>query len=500
MEATPSAGKRLTGLDRWLVFFVVFGLGLRIFRYALGLPIWVDEGFLGVNILDRGYRALLAPMEYIQVAPLGFLWAERGLYQLFGMSEYVMRLISTVAGTGGLILFAVWARRVIDPLATTVAVAVLAVSDLAVRHAVELKPYGIDLLAGVVLLWLATNFFIERKSGWLWWLIVATPAALFFSLPAVFVLAGIATTLLVDFFRSTRREKLLIAIFILVLCGAFGGLVWGFIGRQLAGTGPSQQVCWVFPPLAANPLKFLAWFWQTHSGNYFGYPLDFSSPGSAPSFLVMVVGAVMLFRSNRKLLGMLLISPFVMTFLAAMLRLYPYGDSPRVGQHLVGPICLLIGAGSAAIIRWIGRSERGIRGLSVAVFAVLIVIGLIAPVMLVVSPSTEVRRDLTVREFVREQMAGIPPETTIAVVEKSELFDILARWYVHEGSHRLVYGVPIEKLTQLTRGPLLIVSAPIDLDGLDQRIAHQMRAQPIREARLPVPGQVSYLMMYYAKG
>ena len=50
-----------------------------------------------------------------------------------------------------------------------------------------------------------------------------------------------------------------------------------------------------------------------------------------------------------------------MTFIAAMLRRYPYADSPRVGQHLVGPICLLIGVGIAAIIRRFIRGERAVR-------------------------------------------------------------------------------------------------------------------------------------------
>ena len=177
------AEKQRVGWERWLGLFLIFGVGLRVFRYALGMPLWGDEGFLGVNILDRSFRGLLQPMEYIQVAPLGFVWAERAMYQWFGMSEFIMRLIPTLAGTAGLVLFVSWARKMVDPLAATIATAVLAVSDLAVRHAVELKPYGIDLLAGVVLLYCATGFLLDRKTRWLWFLIVVTPVALFFSLP-----------------------------------------------------------------------------------------------------------------------------------------------------------------------------------------------------------------------------------------------------------------------------------------------------------------------------
>ena len=114
-----------------------------------------------------------------------------------------------------------------------------------------------------------------------------------------------------------------------------------------------------------------------------------------------------------------------MTFIAAMLRRYPYADSPRVGQHLVGPICLLIGVGSAAIIRRFARSERAVRRAGVTVFIVLIVIGLIAPAVLIIAPSREMQRDFTVRRFVRAAMTGILPQTTVAVVERPDYSDIL---------------------------------------------------------------------------
>ena len=104
-------------------------------------------------------------MEYIQVAPIGFLWAERAMYQAFGMSEYVMRLIPTVAGVSAVVLFAYWARKILEPLAATIATGVLAVSDLSIRHAVELKPYGVDLFVSLVLLVPATQFYPAGAIG-----------------------------------------------------------------------------------------------------------------------------------------------------------------------------------------------------------------------------------------------------------------------------------------------------------------------------------------------
>jgi hypothetical protein len=273
--------------------------------------------------------------------------------------------------------------------------------------------------------------------------------------------------------------------------------VWGFIGPQLAGTGPSQAVCWVFPPY--NPVKFVVWFLQTHSGNFFGYPCDFTTPGSAPSFALLVIGAAALWRAGRGRLSFLLVSPFVMTFIAAMLQRYPYADSPRVGQHLVGPICLLIGTGAAACLRWVARNDQNLRPIAIAVFILLMIIGLIAPTGLIFAPSREIGRDTTVRKFVRDSMAGIAPETAIAVLETPDKCDVLLRWYLHEGSHRIVWGVPLSQLPNVTTGPLFIASSPFELDGLRERIEQSMGAPSQRETHIAIPHEVSYQTLYYSK-
>jgi len=464
-------------LGRWLILFVVVGVLLRLFRYALGLPLWGDEGFLGVNILDRGYRQLLQPLEYIQVAPIGFLWAERAMYQAMGMSEYVMRLIPTLAGVSAVILFGFWARKIFEPLAATLATGILAVSDLSIRHAVELKPYGIDLLVSMVLLVPATLFLLGRRDRWLVFLILFAPIALFMSLPSVFVAAGIAATLFVMVRKITVRQRMLAAVFAVVVAASFGLLIEVFIGTQFAGSGPDQVRCWVFPPF--NPLQFVVWFWRSHTDNFFGYPIDLASPWSGVSFALLVVGEVMLFRRGRGPIACLLLAPFAMTFIAALLRRYPYADSPRVGQHLVGPMCLMIGAGSAAVIERLARTPRTMRNAQLGVFGFLLIFGLVGAVSTVVKPTSEVLRDAANRRFLRDQFRLAPADATLAVLENGYKSAILTRWYLHEWPHRLVWDVQLSDLPNLTTGPLWIFSTRIDPEGFKDQITRVMGAPPL---------------------
>jgi hypothetical protein len=469
MEATQSA----RFLRRWLIAFVLLGVALRVLRYALGLPIWGDEGFLGVNILDRSYGGFLRPLEYIQVAPLGFLWAEHALVQAFGMSEYVLRFIPIVAGVSALIVFALWARAIADPLAATVATAVLAVSDEAIRHSVELKPYSIDLFAGVVLLFAATKFLIDRRDRWLIFLIAAIPVALLMSLPSVFVAAGIAAILVLNFRTLNARQRLLTTLVCLIFAGTFGILMWKFLRPQFAVTGPWQQVCWVFPPL--NPFQFILWFATVHSGNYYAYPADAASPGGAPSFILFVIGAIVLCRRRPRALGFLILAPFVMTFLAAALHRYPYGDSPRIGQHLAGPICLLIGIGIAAIIERFAKTPRAFHATCLIGFSLLIAFGAVGVIATVFFPTSEVRRDLATRKFIRDALARASPDTTIVVVEKANESPILERWYLHEWPHAMWWGVDPAELPSLAAGgPLWIVNARYFPERWQKQISAQI--------------------------
>ena len=63
--------RRLAGL------LLLVGLGCRATLYLLNHPLYMDEAFLGVNLLDRDFLGLTRQLHEFQVAPVLFLWAER---------------------------------------------------------------------------------------------------------------------------------------------------------------------------------------------------------------------------------------------------------------------------------------------------------------------------------------------------------------------------------------------------------------------------------------
>ena len=92
-------------LATWAAVFS--GLCLRVWQYAAGTSLWLDELAVAQNVVTRPIgRLLLSPLAWDQVAPKGFLLAEKLAVALLGANEYALRLFPLACSVVALILFA----------------------------------------------------------------------------------------------------------------------------------------------------------------------------------------------------------------------------------------------------------------------------------------------------------------------------------------------------------------------------------------------------------
>src|SRR5215469_14396831 len=75
----PSA--RFTTIS-WLL--ITFGIVLRLGQYIANRSLWLDESVLALSIARRSFRGLLEPLDYSQIAPIGFVMLEKLAVKLFG--------------------------------------------------------------------------------------------------------------------------------------------------------------------------------------------------------------------------------------------------------------------------------------------------------------------------------------------------------------------------------------------------------------------------------
>lgn len=319
-------------------------------RYFLAFPVWGDEAFVINNFPDAGYGDLIAPLPNGQVGPLLWWWLEKACYDLGQGSIVVLRLPALVAGILSTWLMLRFCLKSLPQPSALFAFAIFCASYYPLRHAVEVKPYAIDLLWALIQLNLALDLIRKdgpSKRGKAMALVVFSLIGVWLSYPSLFTSAGLALYFFCT--RQTRRPAFGAS---LLLGGVAAWMVFSYaLPHARAASWLMEMDMWkpAFPPFAqwwALPY----WFLERHCGYMAAYPTGGRDFGSSVSFLLMFVGAVGMVRAHQGRFLLLLMSPLLFNFLAASLQQYPYGGSIRVSIFLAPASCLLMGHGLACAI------------------------------------------------------------------------------------------------------------------------------------------------------
>lgn len=439
LPALPAFSKR-EAIGRIEVFvgaLLVLGVFWRLLRYVLQFPIWGDEAHIALNVLERDFAGLAQPLRFVQTAPILFLWAERVLLELLGTSELVLRLPALLGGLAGLLLFWRATRSLWPGLAGAAAIGILAVSYYPVRHACEVKPYGTDLGATMLLLWLALNWIQQPDNlRWLVLLTLAVPCALGLSYPTVFVAGTISVALLPTLWQHRNGKTIgLYLAYNLLMLGTFAGIYLLVGAGQHASEGGTDNVFFTdcFPPKQLSAV--IPWLINVHTGAMFAYPRGGAHGASALTGLLCAIGLFQLVRQRPWQFLVLCVGPFALTLLAAALHRYPYGGSARYEQHLAPAICWLMGLGLAAVLSSF-RSESA-RGYALqGAFLLLIALGIGGVVWDVAKPY-KLLGDQQVRQVVRDVLAEAGPHDQIVVLDPPPWVGPTFEWYIDVNEDRI---------------------------------------------------------------
>ena len=343
---------------RWIAIFLMAGLAARLIRYLLRFPLWGDEAMLAMNFIDRGYAELLRPLDFHQVAPPLFLWAELTDVKLLGFQEWALRLFPLLCGIASLFLFYRLACLLLRGPARVLAVGVFAVSYSGLRYATEMKPYAVDQMASVLLLLLAVRWWRQpNQTRWLWALAAVVPLVLGLSYPAVFVAGGVSLFMAAVLWncRVSGAWRAWIA-YNVALTGSF--LAWYRLaaGAQAGAELDLMARMWggAFPPRDSLSGLF-NWLVRTHTGPLLAMPVGGDHYGSVVTTALCLLALGVMVRGGRYYLLLLCTAPFALNLLAAAIHRFPYGGHMRLAMHLAPLVCILAGMGAAALLQWIGR-------------------------------------------------------------------------------------------------------------------------------------------------
>ncbi|MGH7505699.1 MAG: glycosyltransferase family 39 protein, partial [Longimicrobiales bacterium] len=371
---TPSGWTILPSPLHWIpiaaALLISAGAALRLIQYGAQRSLWLDEAMLAVNIGGRSFRELLAPLDYEQIAPPLFLWAERTLLLLGGADEWTLRALPVLAGILLPVLTWILARRLLPATWALLAVALVAFSPTLIRFSNEVKPYSMDAAVGAALVLLALDLGRAPERGTHWWRLGAAGVlSIAVSAGAIFVLVAILLALVV---AEPMRKRI------------------GWM-KRLAPMGSAWALTFVVLYLGvyhrSSSSAYMAAFWEsgfirpfqsdsalrlwnaihgvlsslflgTLSPSRWGTAVGYAT-GVQAAFAAILIGIGFSMVARRRSLteALLLAGPIAVPFIASALGLYPVNI--RLVLFAVPGLAILLAAGVPRFLAALPGRARG---------------------------------------------------------------------------------------------------------------------------------------------
>lgn len=166
--------------------------------YFTGRTLWLDEGMLAWSFTQRSLSNLISgPFEWLQSAPVLYLYIVKIITLILGNTELTLRLFSIICYFATIFLSYKLGKNLKYPLALC---AFVAASSTMLRYANEFKPYISDCMAVLLVLYVYRLY--KEDSLKIWALTLIYVVMIWFSNPSCFFIAGI---IIIEFFKTPKK-------------------------------------------------------------------------------------------------------------------------------------------------------------------------------------------------------------------------------------------------------------------------------------------------------
>ncbi|MGB9720910.1 MAG: hypothetical protein ACPL28_05460 [bacterium] len=350
------------------LIIILSGIVFRLAQYVFNRSLTEGEAPLAMNIVSRTYPDLLKPLDYVQAAPIGFLYLEKLAVDLFGNNEYALRLFPFVTGIAAIFLFYKILKYLGDFNTEIFALVFFVVNDYLIYFSSEVKPYSSDVFFCLLLLLLSVLIIRNNLKTFLlvlWGLVGAI--CIWFSFPTFFVFSGIGITLLLYVIRN-KNNNALIFLFIAGVLWLISMTINYFVCLQHLTQHQGLMSFWQKDFVPLPPKSFKEFYSLIYALlRVFKNPGGFSIYELLFSILSFFVGIIFLWR-RKKSYALFLLIPLLITIIGSGLHLYPFEG--RVILFIAPILSILVGSGIAFIYDILRRQSQVIAIL--VVFVLLI--------------------------------------------------------------------------------------------------------------------------------
>jgi len=300
----------------------LLGVGalLRLRQYLTGRSLWADEAMLALNIVNRNFARMFQPLDYDQGSPIGFLLIEKLFNSILGKNEFALRLFPLLVGFLSLWLFYLLLKQITHGVGLLTALALFVFNPRLIYYSSEVKQYILDVAVTILLLLIATPILstAPRKKDFVR-LTLAGLFALWFSHPALFVLAGIGLALTIVYLQRRDYPNLWLVVGMGILWILEITFLYLLILKDLSQNAYMREY-WQGAFLPMPPWSDPGWFLKAidqNIGIQFGIPY-----GVFVVFLVMLIGWIVMLHQNQSYAITFACILFI-TLMASAWGLYP---------------------------------------------------------------------------------------------------------------------------------------------------------------------------------
>jgi len=345
------------------------GLFLRLYFFVINRSLWIDEAMLALNIVNRSFFGLLEPLDYNQAAPVGFLFLQKAVSSLIGISDRTLRIIPLVAGSFSVVIMYLVSRRYIGEPYALISLGLFVLSPNLIYYSSEVKQYATDVLMALVILLIIPKC-LENKVDLRTFVIFGFLGifAILLSHPSLFVFSAALLTVGLKFVME-RDVYRFIWLFIVGLAYLIGLTLVYIVNLQYLESNENLASFWrdSFAPMP--PWSNLRWYYDVMIRmlqNTASLPLSMIVAG-------LLICGTFSFALRRWQLMLFLLTPFLLTLVASSMRRYPFEG--RLLLFLLPFLFLLLAEGVKVVGVILMRANKNLGKFVCASLAVYLLYG-----------------------------------------------------------------------------------------------------------------------------
>jgi hypothetical protein len=353
-------------INFWIALTVLVGITLRTIQYLGNSSMWFDELTSALNIQSRTfYQLATQPLDYNQVAPVGFLLGEKLATYLFGENDLAFRFFPWLWSVASLIMFVLIAQRFLRNFYLLAAVLLYAVCLSQWWYAGEGKQYSGDVAFSVFLVWASLTIAkANLKKGMVWFLALGGCIAILSSLPAIPLSLFLLGILTIVYYRN----RLPASKFDLLIIGSFwlmSVLLHVYYVKFVISSAvkDAMSAYWShgFPPIT-SVANYAGWFPKKIYSelNFFlfvwGYQLVTPLAYIGMVLLMFSLFGIIYLTRSKKVDILILFSSLLIALVLAFAYILPFDE--RVGLYASWPFIISGMAGIAYLQQWQPRIFR----------------------------------------------------------------------------------------------------------------------------------------------